>query len=176
MKDKGLQQAVSGFPERLADYILMAHYTDSQLHTLIDYLQSRPDADQTLIVITGDHEGLAGDRDAMCRATKEYNLVSPEQFTPFIVLNSPVGGRINEVIGQVDLYPTLLDLLGLNEYSWKGVGENILQPRNTPAAISSMTGKILGDTISAPPAAMHNLKSARRVSDMIISSGYRLTK
>ncbi|MBD5347994.1 MAG: LTA synthase family protein [Bacteroides sp.] len=176
MKDKGLQQAVSGFPERLADYILMAHYTDSQLHTLIDYLQSRPDADQTLIVITGDHEGLAGDRDAMCRATKEYNLVSPEQFTPFIVLNSPVGGRINEVIGQVDLYPTLLDLLGLNEYSWKGVGENILQPRNTPAAISSMTGKMLGDTISATPAAMHNLKSARRVSDMIISSGYRLTK
>lgn len=176
LKNRALAEAVKGLPERLEDYILMANYTDSQLHTLVDYLQSRPDAAETIIVITGDHEGLAGDRETVRKSPLGRDLVAADQFTPLIVLNSPIGGRINEVIGQVDIYPTLLDLLGLGGYSWKGVGENILMPRKTPAAISSMTGKMLGDTTSSTPGARHNLETARRVSDMIISSGYSLQK
>lgn len=172
LKDPALAASLTDYPERLADYILMAHYTDSQLHTLVDYLQGRPDADETLILITGDHEGLAGDRLELLKSGQGAAILSPSQHTPFILLNSPVGGRIEETIGQIDMYPTLLTLLGLEDYPWKGQGENILAKRAVPAAISSTSGLIEGDTVAAGRAALENLRQARRISDMIISSGY----
>ena len=30
-------------------------------------------------------------------------------------------------MGQIDIYPTLLDAMGLNDYSWRGMGHSILQ-------------------------------------------------
>lgn len=170
LKDPALKAATQGFPERLADYILMARYTDSKLRTLIDYLQSRPDASETLIVITGDHEGLAGDRADLLETPQGSALVDPGKYTPFIALNSPVGGRVDGVIGQVDMYPTLLTLMGLESYRWKGMGQNILARPRVAAAISSMTGELAGDTTAATPAAMRNLREARRISDMMISN------
>ena len=50
------------------------------------------------------------------------DIISPERFTPLIVLNSPVHLRYEKVMGQVDLYPTLLDLLGADDYPWRGLG------------------------------------------------------
>lgn len=172
LKDPALAASLKDYPERLADYILMAHYTDSQLHTLIDYLQGRPDAEETLILITGDHEGLAGDRTELLKSKQGAAILSPSQHTPFILLNSPVGGRIDETIGQIDMYPTLLTVLGLEKYPWKGLGENILARRGVPAAISSTSGLIEGDTVQADKVALENLRQARRISDMMISSGY----
>lgn len=171
LKDPALAKATSGFPERLADYILMAHYTDSTLKTLIEYLSSRSDADDTLIVITGDHEGLAGDRDALRESAAGRTLVADAQYTPFIVLNSPVAGRREETMGQIDMYPTLLSMLGLEAYEWKGMGQNILSQPRVAVAISSMTGRIAGDTTAVAPAAMRNLREARRISDLKISTG-----
>lgn len=159
------------YPERMTDYVTMAHYTDSQLRTLIEYLKSRPDYAETAIVITGDHEGLAGDRETILKSeVARGGIISPLQLTPFIVLNSPVAGRIDAVMGQIDMYPTLLSVLGLDGYFWKGQGQNILMPGRTEVAISSMTGEIIGDTTAAAPGAMRNLRGARRASDLIIKS------
>ena len=119
-------------------------------------------------MITGDHEGLAGDRKTILESASAQGIVSPEQMTPFIVLNSPVGGRIDDVMGQIDMYPTLLSILGLEDYRWKGMGQNILADGRAAAAISSMTGEILGDTVAAGPDAMRNLRQARRISDIMI--------
>ena len=75
----------------MRDYMMMAHYTDSAIGTLLSYLRSRPDYDRTLIVITGDHEGLAMDRAAILDNPDARGIVSPGQYTPLIVVNSPVG-------------------------------------------------------------------------------------
>ena len=158
----------AGLPDKLADYITMAHYTDSQLHPIIDYLQSRSDADETLIVITGDHEGLADYRREALKNEKSARFVSPEQFTPFIVLNSPVAGHYDKVMGQVDIYSTLLNMLGLDGYWWQGMGQSVLAPDKIPAAYSSMTGKLSGDTTGVDPKRMEHLRGARQASDAII--------
>ena len=73
-------------------------------------------------------------------------------------------------MGQIDMYPTLLSLLGLDSYGWKGQGQNILMPGRVEAAISSMTGETLGDTTRVAPGAMRNLRSARRISDLTIKT------
>ncbi|MDE7126052.1 MAG: LTA synthase family protein, partial [Muribaculaceae bacterium] len=168
-KDPAFDISGNGLPERLNDYITMAHYTDSQLHTLIGYIQSRPDYEDTIIVIVGDHEGLAGLRsDFLKSSTKAHDIISTGQYTPFIILNSPIAGYYPDIMGQVDIYPTLLNLLGADEYFWKGLGQSIFCADKPKTAISSMTYEIAGDTASVNSETMEHLKKARRVSDAII--------
>ncbi|MDE6416971.1 MAG: sulfatase-like hydrolase/transferase, partial [Duncaniella sp.] len=169
LKDSDFDVDGSRLPAVVKDYITINHYVDSQLHTIVDYLRSRSDWDETLVVITGDHEGLASWRsDIRSSSPEAAELVDGRQMTPFIVLNSPVGGRFDGVMGQIDMYPTLLDLLGLDDYSWRGLGQSILSPDYHATAISTMTLEHLGDTTSMSPALLDHLRSARSVSDAII--------
>ncbi|MDE5921672.1 MAG: LTA synthase family protein, partial [Paramuribaculum sp.] len=164
MRDKDL-------PRRLADYIAMAHYTDSQLHTLMDYLRARSDFDETLVVIVGDHEGLAGDRNDFAEACP---LVSDGQYTPLLILNAPggSGSRVESVAGQIDIYPTLTAMLGLSDYCWHGMGQSLLDTDRAAYAISMMTGEEVGDTAAITPQMLQMLRSARRISDAAIRSDY----
>lgn len=162
-----------GYHSTLENYLTMAHYTDSHIHTLIDYLRSRPDWDQTMVLITGDHDGLAAQRqEILSSATKGVELVSEGQYTPFIVVNAPVGMRYEKSFGQVDIYPTLLTMLGLQDYKWQGVGESLFSPNKVPAAISSMTGKMAGDTTGVDPQHLNHWKQSRDISDAIIRTDY----
>lgn len=169
MKDPDFMIDPSRYPAKMVDYVTMAHYTDSCLATLVEYFKSRPDYKDTMILITGDHEGLASDRASILRSEAAQGIVSPRQLTPFILLNSPVPGRSDAVMGQIDMYPTLLAMLGLGDYYWKGMGQNILTEGRPEVAISSMTGEILGDTTDISPAVMQNILDARRISDAIIA-------
>lgn len=172
-KDSEFDLSDTKLPEKLKDYITMVHYTDSQLHILVDYLKSRADYNDTLILITGDHEGLGVLREESRKASKEASaLVSSGQFTPLIMLNSPVTGRIDKVVGQVDIYPTLLNLLGLDDYEWKGLGCSILSPVHPGIAISSMTLEMVGDSTSIRPEIVRSLNRGRHVSDAIIRNDY----
>lgn len=172
-KDPDFDISGEGFPERLEDYITMAHYTDSQLHTLIDYVKSRPDYDETLIVIVGDHEGLAGARAEIVNSSeKAADLVSAGQYTPLLILNSPVTGRFDEVIGQVDVYPTLMNLLGTDDYYWKGLGQSAFAEGRINAAISTMTKELAGDTTGISAGMFEHISAAHRVSDAIIRNDH----
>lgn len=157
------------YPQRMRDYMTMANYTDRSIGELLDYLRSRSDYDSTLIVITGDHEGLASDRAKILESAAAKGIVPEGQYTPFIVLNSPVGGRYDKVMGQIDMYPTLLNLMHLDDYEWKGMGQSIFTPGKPAFAISSMTNRIEGDTAGVDEAVFRNIKDARTVSDKIIT-------
>lgn len=159
------------YPERMRDYMTMANYTDRAIGQFVDYLRSRPDYDRTLVVITGDHEGLADDRSRLCNSPKGKGIVSDKQFTPFIVLNSPVGMRYDGVIGQVDMYSTLLQLMRLDDYEWKGMGQSVLDPSRPRFAIGSH-GDVQGDTANVSPAAIERARRAFAVSDQMIKFDY----
>ena len=87
--------------------------------------------------------------------------------TPFIVLNAPVGGRYNKVMGQVDQYPTILNLLHLDHYAWKGMGQSILDPRKYPAAVGS-DGMNVETSGKVPEKEIKRLTEAHRISDLLI--------
>lgn len=167
LRDPQLEAVIpSSWPKRLQDYVRMAHYTDTAVGELVNSIRNRNDADSTLILITGDHEGLGSDRKMMHAASD--GLVSNGPFTPFLLINSPIAGRDDRIMGQADMYPTLLSLMGLETYPWKGMGENILMPREAPAAISTMTREIYGDTTGINKDALKNLQEARHISDVMI--------
>lgn len=168
LRDPDFMPSGKTYPQRFIDYVTMAHYTDAQIAVLVDYIRSRPDYESTMIVITGDHEGLASDRKPLLEDPVAARFVSHRQFTPFIAVNSPVGGTVSDVVGQIDMYPTLLELMGLESYHWKGFGTSILSPSHPGVAVSSADGSIVPDTVTVSPAVRKSLLDARTVSDRMI--------
>lgn len=112
------------YPGKLGDYITAINYTDAALGEFIRYIRSRSDADDTMIAIVGDHEALAASRAETRAASPEIAaLVDSVGHVPLIVLNSPITGRCEREIGQVDVYPTLLYLAGLyRDADFRGLG------------------------------------------------------
>ena len=158
-------------PERLRNYMVVANYTDYAIGQFITFLRSQKKFENTMIVITGDHEGFGLTRKPLYEHALGKDIISPERFTPLIVLNSPVHLRYEKVMGQVDLYPTLLDLLGADDYPWRGLGESILSSGKKAFAISPQM-EIIGDTVGVSTAEIQHAKDAWRVSDLIISCDY----
>lgn len=158
----------ASYPERLRDYMTMANYTDHALEQLISYLRTRKDFDRTLIVITGDHEGLASDRASLLQTEEGKRLVNPRQLTPLLILNSPVGGRYDGFVGQIDIYPSLLALMQLDDYYWKGFGRSLFSPEPPRFAISSMTEEVVGDTVGIDAERFLHQSEARDISGLII--------
>lgn len=157
-------------PERLRNYMQVAHYTDRAIGDFIDSISSNPKFNNTMIVITGDHEGIGADRATFVKDKEVAQWLSPEQFTPFIVLNSPVEMRYEGVLGQVDMYPTLLQLLGLDSYPWRGLGRSILEQDKAPYAITPGMA-IVGDA-DVTEAELAHARKAYAIGDLIISSDY----
>lgn len=158
-------------PERLRHYLEVANYTDRAIGAFVDSLAGNPKFARTAIVITGDHEGIGVQRAEFMRNPEIAKWLSADQYVPFIVLNSPVSGRYDGVMGQVDMYPTLLQLLGLEKYPWKGLGHSILDPARKAFAVDNL-GKVCGDTQGLDDNSLKHARSIYDVSDLIISSNY----
>lgn len=155
------------YPRKMLDYMTMANYTDHAVGILLQYLKSRPDWHETMVVIVGDHEGLAADRADIRRSAEGRRVVSASQFTPFIVLNSPVTMRYDGILGQVDMYPTILNLMHLDNYYWRGMGQSILDKRKVAVAVGSQMN-IEGDVSHASKVEINRLTQAHTIADWVI--------
>ena len=155
------------YPQKMLDYMTMANYTDYAVGILLQYLKSRPDWHETMVVIVGDHEGLAADRADIRRSAEGRRVVSASQFTPFIVLNSPVTMRYDGILGQVDMYPTILNLMHLDNYYWRGMGQSILDKRKVAVAVGSQMN-IEGDVSHASKVEINRLTQAHTIADWVI--------
>lgn len=156
-------------PQKMNDYMTTARYTDKAIGKFVEFLKTLPQYEETLIVITGDHEGLANYRHELCEAPGGKGIVSDKTFTPFIVVNSPVGMRYDKVMGQIDMYPTLLNLLQLDDYYWKGLGQSILDPRKKGFAISPLNEPEGED---ATPEEVAFAQKGYDISDLMIRFDY----
>jgi phosphoglycerol transferase MdoB-like AlkP superfamily enzyme len=172
------------YPAMLQDYMNVARYTDKAIGQFIEEIRRDSLYENTLIVITGDHEGLTNMRDDWCSTEQGRGLVSPHPFVPLIIINAPASLRsqliaagvadtasacirYDKVMGQMDIYPTLLDLLGLSGYQWRGLGTSMLNPERPTFAIDPQNN-IYGNTTRLLPAEIQHLNDAWQVSDAII--------
>lgn len=154
----------ASIPEKAADYMTTAHYTDKAIGDFVAYLKTLPQYKETIVVIVGDHEGLAPYRQELVGNPACRGLVSDKQLTPFIVLNSPVGMRYDKFMGQIDIYPTLLNLMQLDAYRWHGLGQSILDPRKQGVAV----GSVMNVEGTGSDKEVERLKEAHTVSDYML--------
>ncbi|GMR20670.1 MAG: sulfatase-like hydrolase/transferase [Gammaproteobacteria bacterium] len=122
-------------------YINASHYIDSQIERLIHFLQSTRLLDNTIVIVTGDHGEEFMEKG---RWGHNSNFVDEQIRTPFVLWVPGTGsGEHHELTSHLDIIPTLLPLLGVNnpspDYS---LGINVLGTRKRPYAVVSDWNRI----------------------------------
>ena len=107
-------------PKEYRNYLVACHYTDHWLKTYIDDLKRKNVYNNSLIIITADHHAHLDALGMEGKITKDL---------PLLIINGNINvqqawkGEMN----QLDIYTTIVDLLGL-ETDWHGLGHSILFP------------------------------------------------
>ena len=102
------------------NYLVDCHYFDMQLERYFDKLKENGIYDNSLIVITADHNAHP------VHLNMEESLISDE--LPLYIIH---GGEImtdawTGTCNQLDVYTTLLDIYGINT-EWRGLGHTLLK-------------------------------------------------
>ena len=132
-----LEEVVNSWLEgtKMGNYLKSVHYADEAIGELIDNLDKSNLLDDTIIVIYGDHDCKLKQSEFRKLYESEYYesvLINPndtvgtiDDFTyeinrkvPFIIWSKDIAGtkyskKVNEVMGMIDIMPTLSNMLGL---------------------------------------------------------------
>jgi len=104
---------------QLGDYLIAANYTDYAIGKLIEGLKQTGLWDDTVLAVYGDHYGLQPDDNDPAWVGKELGIKYDSRVSrlniPFIVRlpNQEKGKRVEQVGGQLDMMPTIANLLGV---------------------------------------------------------------
>ncbi|MDE6394483.1 MAG: sulfatase-like hydrolase/transferase, partial [Duncaniella sp.] len=102
------------------DYLAMVSYFDSQLGIFLDRLHRDGILDDTMILIMSDHS-----QDMSANSSAE---TAPVRMT-MMAVNCGITATIHRTVGQIDLYPTILNLTGsTGPKGWRGAGHSALSP------------------------------------------------
>lgn len=143
----------SDTPKDLKNYLHTIHYMDSCLSVIYDRIEQDSVWQNTTLILTGDHTIFKDILLNQYRPYAEKNNLSfknGKNYCPLIVYSPSIDGniRIEEECYQMDIYPTILSLIGAQDYYWKGFGVNLLDStarRNR--SISEQEAFILSDKL-----------------------------
>lgn len=109
-------------PNDLERYLAVLKNTDAELARVFATLRERGLADDTLVIVTGDHGEAFGDMHG--QRGHAWSVYEEEVHVPLLIWNPrlfPEGGRVATIGGHVDINPTLTDLLDLPPApEWQG--------------------------------------------------------
>lgn len=135
MSDQGVKLP-NDMPLYMRDYLNCARYTDNSMKQLFDRLEADSILSNTIVVITGDHTIFKKKLlEEFRQSAEKYSLsiANGENYVPLIIYSPDIKERIDvkDVCYQMDIYPTLLSLLGMKEYYWKGFGVDLTAQTDT---------------------------------------------
>lgn len=158
----------------LGGYFESIHYTDKQLGIFLENLEKQGLLDNSVIAITGDHNGVHkyyNDKIALLKNPEPW-WTEVTNHIPLIIYeknnNSPK--EFGVIGGQVDTMPTLCYLMGVEEdkYLNTTMGRNLLKTNKSFAVLTNRT--YVGD-----PASEEEKEKAIKgleIADKIIKSNY----
>ena len=138
-----------------AYYLEIINYVDRTIQSLFDSLNENNLLENTIVIISGDHSsGYEEDKNSKYFV----KLRDDERFVPLIVYGAGISYKHDKEIGQVDVYPTLLDLFELKT-DWRGLGYSIFEQDSIENT----------ELFSEKP---HEIVDVHQISDWIIRGNY----
>lgn len=121
-------------------YFESLHYADAALGEFIEGLKEKNLYEDSVIVIYGDHFGINAQHDetklVMQEAIKSNYTVEDMFNVPLIVHipNTTIQQTISKVGSQIDIYPTLINLFGLQNEKGVMFGQDLINSKKYNAA------------------------------------------
>lgn len=130
-------------PRTPAEAVLnTTRYTDDVVREFVDSISREPWYDRTLLVIVGDHGYNLGEHDG---TPGQRNGWRESVWVPFLIHGAHprlVPGRHTDVSSQLDIAPTVAELLGIRDPTpW--LGRSLLTGTGRPAEIGLLRGDVL---------------------------------
>jgi iduronate 2-sulfatase len=101
-------------------YYTCVSYMDGQLGKVMDELERLGLADNTAIVLFGDHGYHLGEQELWCKSTN-FELDNRIPLIVYVPGQKRAGGRSDAIVEAVDIYPTLAAACGLQVEGLSGV-------------------------------------------------------
>lgn len=111
--------------EEIDKYDTVIRWTDQEIGRLFDYLDESGLAENTVVLLTGDH----GEEFEEHGGTHHGKTLYTESVGVPIIVHVPglPPGVRQEPVGHLDIMPTVLDLMGVHEQEWPRLyGRNLL--------------------------------------------------
>ncbi len=156
-----------GIDPESVHYLKMCCLDDAYISQILDALREKGIYDNTVIAITGDHMA-----HGLFDSHRPREIAGQPKHIPLIILNAPLASRIDHApAGQIDIYPTLLDVCGLSDYTWRGVGLSLLRHGGRGSV-----NRLDGATSVPTEAELHRQREAWEVSRLILAGNYFVGK
>lgn len=137
-------------------YVEKLRQFDAGLSQFVKGLKDANLYDSSVIVIVADHN--ARESALLANKFKSHSI-------PLIILNSGLDIKTHLAVGQIDVFPTILDVIGVHNYRWRGFGTSILRnPRLTTSDLKTY------DRISDPYS--YPSRYDWELSECMITGGY----
>ena len=149
-------------------YLNCVNLTDSCIGAFIDELYRQGVHSNTVVAIMSDHTPMYRNR---IEGRSDYEFVPDDWGIPLIIMGCDTTLRYEPVIGQVDVFPTLLDVMGANSYPCKGLGHSILR-YPVQSAIQPRNMSVIGDSTALTP----HQRQAWDISRLIIFDSYKVVE
>lgn len=150
-------------------YVQTAHYLDEAIGELMSYLKKSGLEKNTLIMLYGDHYGISGNHhkaSAQLLNKDSFNNFDNLQFQRVpLMFNMPgLKGGINHTYGgEIDVRPTLFNLLGINDQNMIQFGHSLLA-KNAPQIVAQRNGDFITPKYSKVEGSYYYTKSGKRVT------------
>lgn len=119
-----------GMPDLMARYIKSNNYLDECMEGFLSSIDTNEDMGNTTIVFVGDHtvfypEQRVAFADYCRTADQDYDVTAA--YGPLIIYSPKITKKekYEEPSYQMDVYPTVLKVIGCENYYWKGVGVDL---------------------------------------------------
>ena len=116
-----------------------------------------------MVIIVSDHDEVG-----LNEFEKREERIPSDRYCTFIALNTTQTLSYDKVIGQVDIYPSILDIMGCNDYYWKGLGHSIFR-KPQPDCATHCVGMEAGNPQSP---LLDYYRRAWDISTLIIRGNY----
>lgn len=147
-------------------YLIAMQYADYCIGEFIRNLVAEGLYENSVVVITGDHEQMPFNQ-----YEERENLDVEDYFVPFIVLNSPLSSKhTGKVIGQMDIYPSLLNLMGCCDYYFTGLGESVFGSKVSNCAMFRSDLGTSGENVT--DSVKRHRKDCWKASDILLRMDY----
>lgn len=150
-------------------YVQTAHYLDQAIGELMSYLKKSGLEKNTLIMLYGDHYGISGNHhkaSAQLLDKDSFNNFDNLQFqrVPLMFHMPGLKGGINHTYGgEIDVRPTLFNLLGINDQNMIQFGHSLLA-KNAPQIVAQRNGDFITPKYSRVEGSYYYTKSGKRIT------------